>query len=212
MSEQPAAAAPVARIPSARRLLKALAMAVGLMLVAPLLLLAWLEKSCSRSEEVFTGCAQLLALVPGLPGVLLRGAYYFGTLARCSWEVRLGFGSHLTHRGARLGARVSTGSFCVIGHAEIGDDVMMASRVSIPSGKRQHLDEQGRLSSSAARFDTVRIGSHSWVGEGAIIMADVGAWSIVSAGAVVVTEMPQRALIGGNPAKVIRSMDAPGGS
>jgi acetyltransferase-like isoleucine patch superfamily enzyme len=96
------------------------------------------------------------------------------------------------------------GAYCVIGHARIGDEVMMASRVSIPSGKRQHLDEAGRLSPGTTRFDTVVVGSRSWVGEGAIIMADVGRACVVSAGAVVGKPVPDGCLVGGNPARVIR--------
>ncbi len=82
---------------------------------------------------------------------------------------------------------------------------MMASRVSVPSGKRQHLDDEGRLASTT-RFDTVTIGDGTWVGEGAIIMADVGRQCIVSAGAVVSKEMPDSCLIGGNPARVLKAV------
>jgi acetyltransferase-like isoleucine patch superfamily enzyme len=52
----------------------------------------------------------------------------------------------------------------------------------------------------------VKIGAGSWVGEGAIIMADVGAHSIVSSGAVVIHATPDRVLVGGNPARVIREL------
>lgn len=174
---------------------------------APLIVLAWLEKRLSRSELLFTLCGQSLAMLPGFPGRWLRGAYYFGTLDRCSWETHIGFGSLFTHRGAAVGARVSMGAYCIIGHASIGDDVMIGSRVSIPSGKRQHLDDRGGLAADVTRFDQVCVGGRSWIGEGAIIMADVGELSIVSAGAVVGREMPPASLVGGNPAKVIRSLE-----
>ena len=189
-----------------RRTAKAVVFAVSLLVVLPLIVLAWLEKRLSRSEILFLLCAQSLAVVPGFPGQWLRGAYYFGTLERCSWEVRFGFGTLFTHRGALIGPRVSTGAYCVIGHANIGGDVMIGSRVSIPSGKRQHLDEAGRLA-PVTRFEQVRVGAQGWIGEGAILLADVGEGCIVSAGAVVIDAMPGGQLIGGNPARAIRDIE-----
>lgn len=181
---------------------KAAAFALACVLVSPLMLLSWLEARLG-GEAVFTGCAQLLALVPGKPGTLLRGAFYFATLKRCSWQTHIGFGSLFTHRGASLAEHVSMGSYCVIGHAEFGARVMMGSRVSIPSGKRQHMGEGGQIVAEA-RYDTVSIGAGCWVGEGAIILASVGAGCIVSAGAVVIKPMPEASVIGGNPAQVLR--------
>lgn len=171
----------------------------------PFILLTWLEKRLVPGELLFGFCAQLLAILPGPPGRWLRGAYYFGTLDRCSWETHIGFGSLFTHRGAAIGSRVSMGAYCVIGHACIGDNVMIGSRVSMPSGKRQHMDDEGRLA-ELTRFDTIAIGGNSWIGEGAIILADVGSGCIVSAGAVVIQPMPGGSLIGGNPAKVLREL------
>jgi serine acetyltransferase len=166
---------------SPRRWLKVLVFGAALILVAPLMLAAWLEKRLSSSERVFESLSQLLAMVPALPGTYLRAAYYYATLERCSWETHVGFGSVFTHRGARMGSRASMGVYCVIGHADLGDEVMIGSRVSIPSGKRQHLDDSGRLSCTTR--------------------------CIVSAGAVVTKEMPGGTLIGGNPARVIRDLD-----
>lgn len=54
----------------------------------------------------------------------------------------------------------------------------------------------------------VRIGSGTWIGAGAIVMADVGRDSIVGAGAVVTKPVPDRVLAAGVPAQVIRSRDA----
>jgi acetyltransferase-like isoleucine patch superfamily enzyme len=101
------------------------------------------------------------------------------------------------------------GSYCVIGHARIGEGVMMGSRVSVPSGKRQHFDDAGRVTSDT-RYDSVTIGRRTWVGEGAIIMANVSEECIVSAGAVVLQDAPARSIVGGNPARVIKSLDEVG--
>ncbi len=192
-----------------RRWLKCAVFVASVIIVAPLAAVVWFEKRVLGVRVLFAGLGQLLALIPGMPGAWLRGAYYFGTLEACSWETHVGFGSLFMHRGAALGRRSSMGAYCVIGHARIGADVMIASRVSIPSGKRQHLDDSGNLT-SAARFDTVSIGDHTWVGEGAIILADVGRGCIVSAGAVVLKEVPDACLVGGNPARVIKNLGESG--
>jgi len=189
-----------------RRSLKLAVFALCLVVAAPLVLSAWVEKRLTRTEGWFALLSQTLAIVPGFVGRWLRGAYYYGTLDRCSWETHIGFGSLFTHRAVSLGSRVSIGAYCVIGHARIQDDVRMGSRVSIPSGKRQHLNDEGRLA-DLTRFDPVTVGSHTWLGEGAIVMADIGSGCIVAAGAVVSQPMPDGSLIGGNPARVIRKLD-----
>jgi acetyltransferase-like isoleucine patch superfamily enzyme len=189
------------------RVIKILVFCLAVLLVAPLIVLAWIEKWLLRTEGVFLTAAQLVAPLPGPVGTYLRSAYYFGTLDQCSWQVHVGYGTLFTHRGAHLATRVSTGAYCVIGHARLGAGVRLASRVSIPSGKRQHFDAAGRLS-DVTRFDEVSIGAGCWVGEGAIIMADVGPGSVVSAGAVVVKSMPERQLIAGNPAQAMRAVQS----
>lgn len=192
---------------SARQVFKRLVFGASLVVVSPMILAAWIEDRMTRGDAVFVFLTQLLALIPGLVGTYLRGAYYYGTLEDCSWQVHVGFGSVFTHRAASVGPYVSMGAYCVIGHARIGDHVVMASRISIPSGRRQHLDESGKLSSEP-RFESVTVGRESWIGEGAIIMANVGEHCIVSAGAVIVNEMPGASLLAGNPAAVVRALNA----
>jgi len=193
---------------SIRRLIKRVVFAAAFVLASPAILIALLEKRTTKGEALFVAGSQLLALIPGRVGVYMRAAYYFATLDGCSWEIHVGFGSIFTHRAAVLERNASMGAYCVIGHARIGEGVMMASRVSIPSGKRQHLDGEGRVTSQA-RFDVVTIGAGTWVGEGAIIMADVGARCIVSAGAVLPKTTPPAVLVGGNPAEVLKRLDEP---
>jgi acetyltransferase-like isoleucine patch superfamily enzyme len=190
-----------------RSMLKRAVFATGLVLTAPLVVLAWLESRLTASQACFVFGSQLLAIAPGWPGSVLRAAYYFGTLERCAWEVHVGFGTVFSQRAAALGRQASTGCYCVIGHADIGAGVVMASRVSVPSGRRQHVDDEGRFS-AAARFERVAIGERTWVGEGAIVMANVGERCVVSAGAVVLDAMPDGVLVAGNPARAVRTLDA----
>ena len=196
---------PQPRGSAARRALKALVFGIAALVVSPLILVTWLESVVSSGEGVFLTCAQLLANLPGPPGAKLRGAFYWATLERCSWETHIGYGSVFTHRGAVVAPHVSMGAYCVIGHAVFGAGVMMGSRVSIPSGKRQHFGEAGGIVAEA-RYDTVSVGAGCWIGEAACLLADVGEGCIVSAGAIVVKAMPGRSIIGGNPAQVLRTL------
>jgi len=189
-----------------KAVIKAMLFSAGVVLVSPLIVLCWIESRAGRSEVVFVGSAQLVALIPSHIGVVLRGAFYWAALTSCSREVHIGFGSLFTHRNARVADNVSTGSYCVLGHVDIGTGVMMGSRVSIPSGKRQHFGETGEIVTEA-RYETVRIGAGTWIGEGAIVLADVGQGSVVSAGAVVTKPMPEYSIVGGNPAQVIKVLD-----
>jgi acetyltransferase-like isoleucine patch superfamily enzyme len=179
--------------------------ALAAAIVAPLWAAAWLEHRLRLGSQMFRLGAELLALAPGLPGAYLRGAYYAVTLERCSWETHIGFGSVFVRRTATLGRHASMGCYCVIGNADIGEGAMIGSRVSVPSGRRQHLGDDGRPSAVEGHFDRVSIGAGCWIGEGAIVMADVGQSTIVAAGAVVSSPMPGGAVVGGNPARVLRA-------
>lgn len=154
---------PQPRGSAARRAVKALVFGIAALLVSPLILITWLESVTTKGEGVFLTCAQLLASLPGPPGAKLRGAFYWATLERCSWETHIGFGSVFTHRGAVLAPHVSMGAYCVIGHANLGAGVMMGSRISIPSGKRQHFGDAGGIVAEA-RYDTVSVGAGCWIG------------------------------------------------
>jgi acetyltransferase-like isoleucine patch superfamily enzyme len=193
---------------STRGIVKRTVFAAAFVAVLPLLVLVVLERWLTKGEGIFLACAQLLALGPGAPGRFLRGAFYYGALEQCHWEVHIGFGTCCTHRAVRLARNVSTGSYCLIGHADIAEGVRLASRVSITSGRRQHLDDEGRLS-AVMRFERVGVGAGSWIGEAAVVSEDVGAHSIVSAGAVVIHSIPDAVIAGGNPAKVLKRLAEP---
>jgi acetyltransferase-like isoleucine patch superfamily enzyme len=91
--------------------------------------------------------------------------------------------------------------------ADIGADALVGSGVHILSGKRQHrFDDISRpIRLQGGERTMVRLGADVWVGNGAIILADVAAHSIVAAGSVVVDPIPEWSIAAGNPARVIRS-------
>jgi len=60
--------------------------------------------------------------------------------------------------------------------------------------------------------DPVSIGSGSWIGHGAVILpgSRVGRNVVVAAGSVVRGEVPDHCIVGGVPARVIRSLNPAG--
>ena len=187
------------------RFLKASLTILSGLLVSPLIVLTWME-SLWGGERIFVSSSQLLSLVSDLPGHYFRAAFYWATLKHCSWEVHIGFGSVFSHRQVQVKRFASLGNYCVIGHASIGEGAMIGSRVSIPSGKSQHLDEGGQLTRNANTFSVVNIGDGCWIGEAAVIMADIGQQSLIAAGSIAVNPIPDGVIAAGNPAKVLKTL------
>ncbi len=158
-----------------------------------------------RVRSAFSLFAQHAALVPGLPGDYFRVAFYRMTLEYCHPESRIQFGSFFAHPKARVSQGVYIGSYCVLGQTEIGERTEIGSAVQILSGRNQHVrDENGRIQSSEKGvFERVRIGADCWIGAQAIVMADIGEGTTVGAGAVVIGKMPGRAVVVGNPARIV---------
>ena len=190
-----------------RKFLKRALLFFCVIIVSPLIFIAW-GGFLLKLEEPYRFFGTFLSLLPGLPGSYLRLAFYKGTLARISSDVTIGFGSYFSRPSARVGKNVSIGAYCIIGNAVIGDDVLIASRVSIPSGLYQHSDPWvPHEFRGAPRFDKVVVGSRAWIGEGAIVLADVGEDSIVAAGCVLFRPMPSGYVIAGNPGKPAKKRD-----
>lgn len=175
--------------------------------LAPLLLGCWIERRWGGGERWFGACGELLSLVPGWAGSMVRKAFYRATLRACAAHAYIGFGVLLVHRAAAVGRDVYIGPYSIVGAAQLGDGVKIASRVSILSGRHQHDAGPGEAASAAPHLSEVSIGAGAWIGEGAIVMANVGARSVVGAGSVVVRDVGEGATVVGNPA---REMAAPG--
>ena len=91
-----------------------------------------------HSEEIFSFCSKAISFIPGLLGQYLRTSFYRITLDRCSYDLAIGFCSYFAQPNTTAGRKVGAGSFSIIGMSNIGDNVLISSRVSVLSGKYQH--------------------------------------------------------------------------
>jgi acetyltransferase-like isoleucine patch superfamily enzyme len=188
----------------AKTILRAALVGAAVLLTAPLWLPARLQAWLTGGEGVFAGCSEVLSLFPGLPGVYLRRGFYRMCLESCALDCHIGFGTMLAHPQVRIGRGVYVGNRCILGKVVIGDHVAIGSNVDVLSGRHQHhfdsrdtpIQEQG------GTFAPVHVGRNSWVGNGAVVMADVGDECVVGAGSVVVKPIPAGAVAAGNPATV----------
>lgn len=186
---------------------KRLAFWLASVLVVPSLVSFWLRSRVLGRDRALLGSSQLLSLVPGLWGQYLRRAFYHRALASCDPSVTIEFGALFSQAGTRLGRNVYVGPMSHIGLAELGDDVLVAAAVHIPSGPRVHrferLDRPIREQRGEPR--RVRIGAGSWIGSAAVVLADVGRETVVAAGSVVSKPLPDLVVAAGVPAEVIKS-------
>jgi virginiamycin A acetyltransferase len=185
-----------------KRVLKGFAHSACLLLMFPFGLLS----GFGRFRAPFTFCAHACAQMPGLPGDYVRAAFYRLTLEDCPAGSRICFGTFFSSPEVRLDHNVYIGAYCVIGSAQIGARTQIASSVHIVSGRHYHpRDSQGQiLGSEHGAVRRIAIGSDCWIGEAAIVMADVGSGSTVGAGSVVTKDIPSKVVAVGNPARVLK--------
>lgn len=149
--------------------------------------LAWPARAAYRafgSTALFDLGSTVLAIVPGTLGAYLRTSFYARTLTRCGYDFSSGFLSLVQHPEVEIGRGVYMGSFSLLGRGvTLEDDVIIASRVFVRAG--------------------ARIGAGTWVGESALVMADVGAHCIVGAGCMQDRAVPDRETAVGNPMRVL---------
>jgi acetyltransferase-like isoleucine patch superfamily enzyme len=108
----------------------------------------------------------------------------------------------------RVGRNVFINQNCTmydLGGIDIADDVMIGPNVSIITSSHP-LEPSQRRAFVIAK--PVVIGRNVWLAAGATILGGVtvGENSVVAAGAVVTRNVPRDSLVGGNPAKLIRSI------
>lgn len=190
----------------AKTTFKTAAEAMATLLVLPAWFFYRVGAAVMGAERAFPGWSQAMSLLPGLCGVYLRRAFYRLVLPKCGGGTVISFGTVFSHPTARLGRNVYLGVYCSIGDVSIGDDVLVASHVSIINGGRQHAFDRldVPIREQMGDYPRIEIGRGAWIGERAVVMADIGADSIVGAGSVVTKRIEEGVVAAGVPCRLIR--------
>ena len=192
---------------SPRGLAKTLLRTLANVAVGPILLSFSLGRIFLGPDRALQHSSEWLSLIPGMAGQQLRRAFLAWTLAECHPSAYIGFGSTFSKCDARIAENVYVGPGCRLGRVHLGRDTLLGPGVEITSGSRMHgiSDPSKSIREQPGVFERVTIGEGCWIGSKAVVMADVGAGSVIGAGAVVTRPIPPMSIAGGVPAKVIRS-------
>ena len=113
-------------------------------------------------------------------------------------------------KGLKVGSRVGLGThgfFGCAGGIEIGDDTIFGNYVSLHSENHKFQDRNIPIRLQGVKRKGIIIGKDCWIGAKVTILDGtvIGDGCIVAAGAVVRGYIPPYSIIGGIPAKVIKS-------
>jgi acetyltransferase-like isoleucine patch superfamily enzyme len=174
-----------------------------------LVLPVWLAYRIIRlfsGHASFYGFSQLLSLFPGITGNYLRYAFYSLTLSKFGENACVCFMATLSHPDTEIGAHAYIGPFVNLGLCSIGDHTLLGNGVHVMSGFSQHhfSDLHRPIQEQGGTLTKVKVGEDCWIGNRAIIGADIGLKSIVGAGSLVHKPIPEFSIAYGNPAKVVR--------
>lgn len=108
----------------------------------------------------------------------------------------------------KIGDRVFINGGCIIDASlsiEVGDHCKLGDGCQIRDSNYHEIDE-----GAGVKQAPIKIGRNVWLGTNAMIMpgVEIGDHSVVGANSVVTKSVPPRTLVSGNPAKVIRELDA----
>ena len=134
-------------------------------------------------------------------------------LGRWSW---IGDGCKIrSHEGeVVIGAKTVLGQECTISsfqHVSIGRECILADRVMLIDFDHGVVDVEKPIRVQGIYKRDVKVGHNCWIGYGACILrgVTVGNNSVVGTNSVVTKDVPENAVIGGVPAKVLRMRDEP---
>jgi acetyltransferase-like isoleucine patch superfamily enzyme len=134
-------------------------------------------------------------------------------LGRWSW---LGHGCKVrAHEGeVSIGAKSVLGQECTISayqHISVGRECIIADRVMMIDFDHGMVEVERPIRTQGIYKRDVNVGHNVWIGYGASLLrgVTVGDNSVIGTSAVVTCDVPDNAVVGGIPAKLIRMREAP---
>lgn len=129
-------------------------------------------------------------------GVLVRECNVLGD------DCSIGTNSVLEH-GNHIGERVRIHTGCFLELVTVEDDVFIGPRVVFADDPHPPCPEYERCRRGAVVRSGARIGANATILPG----VEIGANALVGAGAVVTKDVPSRAVVVGNPARVVATVE-----
>ena len=160
-------------------------------------------------KKPITEVSLLISRIPFSFGDKLRYFYYKSVLKKVGKNVTFKYGSFCQYRNTIIGNRVLIGYFNTLGEVAIGNDVVVGGNVNFLSGLQQHsFEDKSKLITKqpAQGRKMIHIGSDVWIGSDSVIGNDIGNRCVIATVSVVVKKVEDHSLVGGNPAKFIKSI------
>lgn len=110
-------------------------------------------------------------------------------------------------RGIEIGDRSGLGVNCRIGPCRIGRNVMMGPDVVFVTGNHEFSrTDVPMIDQGGQGPKPIEIGDDVWIGTRVVVLPGVrvGDGAILAAGAIVTKDVPEFAIVAGNPARVVR--------
>ena len=129
-------------------------------------------------------------------------------LKKCGKNVNIEHGAMIgSGKQIEIGDNSGIGIDCIVPRAVIGKNVMMGPQVIVVGQNHEHSrTDIPMIQQGMTAPDPIRIEDDVWIGYRAILMPGItiGRGSIIGAGAVVTKDVPEFAIVGGVPAKVLK--------
>jgi acetyltransferase-like isoleucine patch superfamily enzyme len=134
-------------------------------------------------------------------------------LGRWSW---IGHGCKIrAHEGqVRIGAKTVLGQECTISafqRVSIGRECILADRVMLIDFDHGVVEVERPIRLQGIYKRDVRVGHNVWIGYGACLLrgVTVGDNAVIGTSSVVTKDVPDNAIVGGVPARLLRARDQP---
>jgi acetyltransferase-like isoleucine patch superfamily enzyme len=158
-----------------------------------------IKPSCQQ-KIFFTGLGIVLIGKKCLFGLKMGGFYRGGSIE---------FQARTEQAKIIIGNNIATNNnifFCAAQYIEIGDDTLIGQNVTIMDHEAHGIESDKRR--EVGEIGTVIIGKNVWIGNNVTILknSNIGDNTIVATGAVVSGVFPANVIIGGVPARIIKTL------